>query len=135
LEEAKMIVVNLPGGGVQPIGETELLWLRKAFDSEWKGATMLRLAGDRIYSIEKVDDLVDKFRAAKVRLAALSAPDAKLKLVVSAERVRQVEPGDPLIYHKNARSVLEFGNRVFLAVRETPDEAQQKLRDAEALTS
>ena len=38
-----MIVVNLPGGGVQPVGETELLWLRKAFDSEWKGATMLRL--------------------------------------------------------------------------------------------
>ncbi len=99
-----MIVVNLPGGGVQPVGETELLWLRKAFDSEWKGATMLRLTGDRIYSIEKVNDLIDKFRAAKVRLTDLSAPDAKLKLVVSAERVRQVEPSDPLIYHAGAKS-------------------------------
>ena len=130
-----MIVVNLPGGGVQPVGETELLWLRKAFDSEWKGATMLRLTGDCKYSIEKVNDLIDKFRAAKVRLTDLSAPDAKLKLVVSAERVRQVEPSDPLIYHAGAKSILEFGDRVILAVREAPDEARQKLQDARALIS
>jgi hypothetical protein len=64
-----MVIVNLPGGGVQEVGETELLWLRKAFDSEWKGATMLRLVGDRIYSAEKVSDLVDKFQTAKVSLA------------------------------------------------------------------
>jgi len=96
---------------------------------------MLRLTGDRIYSNEKVNDLVDKFRAAKVRLTDLSAPDAKLKLVVSAERVRQVEPSDPLIYHAGAKSILEFGDRVILAVREAPDEARQKLQDARALIS
>ena len=43
-----MIVVNMPGGAVQEIDEADLLWLRKAFDGEWKGATMLQLAGDRI---------------------------------------------------------------------------------------
>ena len=135
LEEEKMIIVNLPGGGAQPVGETELLWMRKAFDSEWKGAIMLRLTGDRIYSIEKIGDLIDKFRAAKVRLADLSAPDAKLKLVVSAERVRQVEPSDPKIFHKDAKSILDFGGKVFLAVREPPDEARQKLSEATPLAS
>ncbi|MDH2406360.1 hypothetical protein QCM77_41785 [Bradyrhizobium sp. SSUT18] len=130
-----MVIVNLPGGGVQEVGETELLWLRKAFDSEWKGATMLRLVADRIYSAEKVSDLVDKFQAAKVRLAEFAAPDVKVKIVVSAERVRQVTEGNPEIYHEQAKSILDFGGRVFLAVREAPNDARQKLRDAKAVTS
>ena len=65
-----MIVVNLPGGAVQDIDEAELLWLRKAFDGEWKGATMLQLPGDRIYSIESVADLLEKFENAKVACAS-----------------------------------------------------------------
>jgi hypothetical protein len=130
-----MIVVNLPGGGVQEVGEAELLWLRKAFDSEWKGATMLRLVGDRIYSIENVNELSDKFEAAKVSLAEFSAPDAKLKLIVSTKRVRQVVESDPEVYHEDAKSILVFGGRVLLAVRESPDEARQKLKDAKAATT
>ena len=130
-----MIVVNLPGGGVQKIGETELLWLRKAFDSEWKGATMLRLVGDRIYSVEKVKDLSDKFEAAKVSLAEFSAPDAKVKLMVSTKRVRQVMESDPEVYHESAKSILVFGGRVLLAVRESLNEARQKLKDAKAATA
>jgi hypothetical protein len=130
-----MVIVNLPGGGVQEVVETELLWLRKAFDSEWKGATMLRLVGDRIYSAEKVGDLADKFQAAEISLAELTAPDVKLKIVVSAGRVRQVSESNPEIYHEQAKSILDFGGRVLLAVRESPDEARQKLKDAKALTS
>jgi hypothetical protein len=127
-----MIIVNMPGGAVQEIEETELLWLRKAFDSEWKGATMLRLAGDRIYSIETVDGLSKKFGMAKVSLAEFSAPDARVKLVVSAERVRQVVESDPDIYHEKAKAVLVFDGKRLLAVRETPDEANQKLQGAKA---
>jgi hypothetical protein len=129
-----MIVINLPGGGVQEVGETELLWLRKAFDSEWKGATMLRLTGDRIYSVEKVSNISDKFQAAKVPLAEFAAPDAKVKLVVSTKRVRQVLESDPEVYHEDAKSILAFGGRVFLAVQEAPDEARKK-KDAKAATS
>ena len=126
-----MIVVNLPGGAVQDIDEAELLWLRKAFDGEWKRATMLQLPGDRIYSIESVADLSEKFENAKVACAVFSAPDAnKLKLVVSAERVRQVVVSDPAVYHEKAKSVLIFPTKLRLAVRETLDEVRQKLQKA-----
>lgn len=123
-----MIIVNMPGGAVQEIGESELLWLRKAFDSEWKGATMLRLAGDRIYSIETVKELSEKFDKAGVSLAEFSAPDAKIKLVVSSKRVKQVVASDPAIYHEKAKAVLDFGAKMKLAVRETPAEAKKKLK-------
>ena len=103
----------------------DLLWLRKAFDSEWKGASMLQLAGDRIYSIESVNELSEEFRNAKVVLAEFSAPDAnKLRLVVSVKRVRQVIQSNPVIFHEKARSV---PGKLRLAVRETPEEARQKL--------
>lgn len=112
-----MIIVNMPGGAVQEIEESALLWLRKAFDSEWEGSTMLRLVGDRIYSIESLEGLSGKFGLAKVRLAEFSAPDASVKLVVSAERVRQIVASDPNIYHEKAKSVLSFGSKIMLAVR------------------
>jgi hypothetical protein len=126
-----MIIINMPGGAVQDIDEADLLWLRKAFDSEWKGAAMLQLADDRLYSIEAVDDLSEKFKVAKVELADFSAPDAnRLRLVVSAKRVRQVVESDPAIYHEKAKSVLIFPGKLRLAVREAPDEARQRLQDA-----
>jgi hypothetical protein len=126
-----MVIINMPGGAVQDIDEADLLWLRKAFDSEWKGATMLQLAEDRLYSIEAVDDLSEKFEEAKVELADFSAPDAnRLRLVVSAKRVRQVVESDPAIYHEKAKSVLIFPGKLRLAVREAPDEARQRLQDA-----
>ena len=125
----------MPGGAVQEIGEAELLWLRKAFDSEWKGATMLRLAGDRIYSVETVEELSEKLEKAKVQLAEFSAPDVKVKLVVSAKRVRQVVASDPSIYHEKAKSVLVFGGKTLLAVREAPDKVEKKLQAAKAGTT
>jgi len=42
-----VIVIIMPRGGVLDLDKDQLLWLRKAFDGEWKGATMLQLAGDR----------------------------------------------------------------------------------------
>jgi hypothetical protein len=128
-----MVIVNMPGGGVQDIDEAELLWLRKAFDGEWKGATMLQLATDRIYSNESVSDLSQKFEEAKVPLAEFSAPEAaKVKLVVSAKRVRQVIDADPVIYNDKAKSVLIFAGRLRLAVRDDPDEARKRLQDVTA---
>lgn len=128
-----MIVINMPGGGVQDIDGSDLLWLRKAFDGEWKGATMLQLAGDRIYSNETMDDLSTKFKQADVPLAEFSAPESgRTKLLVSAQRVRQVVDSDPVIYDEKAKSVLIFPTRLRLAVRETPDEARKKLQDAGA---
>ena len=126
-----MIVINMPGGGVQDIDEADLLWFRKAFDSEWKGATMLQLAEDRIYSVEAVDELSDRLEEAAVALADFSAPDAsRMRLLVSARRVKQVTESDPAIYHEKARSVLVFPGKLRLAVRETPEEARGKLQDA-----
>jgi hypothetical protein len=90
---------------------------------------MLQLAADRIYSNESVGDLSEKFEEAKVKLADFSAPESKVKLVVSAQRVRQVIESDPVIYDEKAKSVLIFPTRMRLAVRETPDEAR-KLLDA-----
>ena len=120
-----MIVINMPGGAVQYIDDGDLLWLRKAFDSEWKGAVMLRLASDRMYSIESVAGLSKKFASAGIAIAAFTAPDAKLKLVVSANKVRRVDEGNPEIYHERARSVLVFSNKLKLAVRETVEDAER----------
>ena len=69
-----MIVINMPGGVIQDIDESELFWFRKAFASEWKGTTMVRLTDDRIYSIEAVADLAQKFAAAGLSLAEFTAP-------------------------------------------------------------
>jgi hypothetical protein len=118
----------MPGGGVQDIDESDLLWFRKAFDGEWKGATMLQLAADRIYSNETMDDLSKKFEAAKVPLAEFSAPEGRTKVLVSAHRVRQVIESDPVIYNKKAKSVLIFPTKLRLAVRETPEEARKELQ-------
>jgi hypothetical protein len=127
-----MIVINMPGGAIQNIAGGDLLWFRNAFASEWKGATMLRLGGDRIYSIEPIDDLSEKFTASGVSLAAFSAPDARMKLIVNIRNVRQVTASDPEIYHENARAVLVFSPAIKLAVRETPDDANEKLHEAKA---
>ena len=124
-----MIVINMPGGGVQDVDEGELLWLRKAFDGEWKGATMLQLSDDRIYSNESLRDLQEKFEEANVKLVEFSAPESKLKLVVSAKRVRQVIDSNPAIYDEKAKSVLLFWTKLRLAVRETPDEVGKELLD------
>ena len=125
-----MIVINMPGGGVQDIDEADLLWLRKAFDGEWKGATMLQLAADRIYSNESISELSEKFTAAKVPLVGFSATESKVKLVVSAARVRQVVASNPVIYDEKAKSVLVFSTMMRLAVREAPDEAREMLHEA-----
>src|SRR5262245_2882161 len=125
-----MVVINMPGGGVQNVGEVELLWFRKAFASEWSGPTMLRLTSDRLYSIEAPADLKKKFAAAGVALAEFSAPDARMKLIVSTKRVRQVIESDPNIYHENARSVLVFSTTLKLAVREDPNDARKMIGDS-----
>lgn len=122
-----MIVINMPGGGVRDIEAAELLWLRKAFDGEWKGATMLQLAADRLYSNESIDNLREKFGKAGEPLVELSAPVGRMKLFVSAHRVRQVIEGNPVIYDEKAKSVLLFATKMRLAVRETPEEVRSKL--------
>jgi hypothetical protein len=129
MRERAMIVINMPGGGVQDIDEADLLWLRKAFDGEWKGATMLQLADDRIYSNESVGDLSEKFEEANVKLVEFSAPESRVNLVISAKRVRQVIDSDPVIYDEKAKSVIIFPTKMRLAVRETPDEVRRRLLD------
>jgi len=77
--------------------------------------------------------LSEKFEKAELSLAEFSAPDSKnVKLVVSVKRVRQVIESNPIIYNEKAKSVLIFPTKLRLAVRETPDEARQKLGDAGA---
>jgi hypothetical protein len=125
-----MVAINMPGGAIQEIENDELLWFRKAFGSEWSGATMLLLTTNPIYSIESIPDLIDKFSAAKIRLAEFTAPDAELMLVVSAKKVQRIIESNPAIYHEGARSVLVFSNKLRLAVRETPEEVRQKIKSA-----
>jgi hypothetical protein len=104
--------------------------MRKAFDSEWKGTVMIRLEDDRIYSVESLQDLEKKFLAAGVTVGQFTAPDARLKLFVSAKKVREVEEGNPAIYHEKARALLVFSKKTILAVRETVNDARQKLTEA-----
>jgi hypothetical protein len=126
-----MIAINMPGGAIRNIDEGDLLWMRKAFDGEWKGTVMIRLEDDRIYySVESVQDLEKKFLASEVAVGQFTAPDARLKLFVSAKKVREVEEGNPAIYHEKARALLVFSEKMILAVRETVDDARRKLTEA-----
>ena len=113
-----MIVINMPGGGVEHVDGREILWFRKAFKSEWDGATLVRLSSDRIYSRESVDELTAKFLAAGVNLVQFTPPDYPILMPVNAETVREVKAAAPAIYGPNARSVLEFGAGTRLAVKE-----------------
>ena len=97
---------------------------------------MLQLTDDRIYSNESMSDLSTKFGDAKLALAEFSAPEAaKVKLVVSAARVRQVVDADPVIYDDKAKSVLIFPGKLRLAVRDTPDDVRRKLANGGSITS
>jgi hypothetical protein len=110
--------INMPAGGIQQIDGDELFWFRKAFDSEWKGAVMLRLSDDRIYSTESVEDLGRKFSEAGVPVAGMTPPDARMKIYVNADNVKNVDQSDAILYHEKAQSVLVFSRKISLAVRE-----------------
>jgi hypothetical protein len=125
-----MIIINMPAGEVEHVSENEVLWFRKAFDSEWAGATMVQLMGRRIYSLESVEQLSEKFSFGNVELAVFTPPDANLKMTVNAEMVRQVRKVAPDVYHLKANSVLIFMNNARLAVTETAEEANKKVEEA-----
>lgn len=126
-----MVVVCMPGGDIEYIEPNELLWLRQAFDHEFKGTVMLRLAvPDRIYSIESVDALEAKFSAAGVAVARFTPPNDTRAMLVNAGKVREVEPSNSAISHEAARSVLKFGPKLGLAVRETEAQSEAILAEA-----
>jgi hypothetical protein len=52
---------------------------------------MLRLSGNRIYSVDSLDDLRQKSRDADIALAEFTPPAASLVLIVNAGNVREVE--------------------------------------------
>jgi hypothetical protein len=130
-----MIVINMPGGAIQYIKDEELLWFRKAFEWEWKGAVMIRLSDDRIYSRESVDELSSKFLNAGLPIAELTPPDSRMKLFINGNNVRQVVESDPVIFHDKAKSVLVFSDTLKLAVREELDETKVKIERALKLAS
>jgi hypothetical protein len=125
--EGVMIIIKMPGGDLEYVAPREFLWMREAFDHEWSGTVMLRLSGNRIYSIESLGDLRQKFGDADIALAEFTPPAASLVLIVNAGNVREVEASNPILHHELARAVLKFGPKLSLAVRETLEEARLKL--------
>ncbi len=91
---------------------------------------MLRLSDDRIYSTESVEDLGRKFSEAGVPVARMTPPDARMKIYVNDNNVKNVDESNAVIYHEKARSVLVFSNKISLAVREDVDEANRLLKEA-----
>jgi hypothetical protein len=128
-----MIIIKMPGGGIQHVDPTRLLWMRMAFDWEVAGTVMLRLGNDVIYSIESLAQLEAKFAGAKVRLAHFTAPEGNISPIVNAAAVVQVEKANPNQHHDNARAVLKFSLTLGLAVRESVAEAEAKLASANAV--
>jgi len=125
---APMIVINMPGGGVEHVEGREILWFRTAFKSEWEGATMIRLSSGRsLYAREGVEQLEAKFRLAGVKIVRFTPPDFPMAMPVNATAVRQVKTANPAIYGPQARSVLEFLAGPRLAVKEEPAIARKML--------
>jgi hypothetical protein len=107
------VSINLPGGAIERVLAEDLLWFRPAFPSEWKGAVMMRMADERLYSSESVAALKAKFALDGAKLAELNAA-----------KIRQVDAADPEINPESARAVLVFDLKTALAVKETPKIAQ-----------
>lgn len=127
------VFINLPGGAIERVSAEDLLWFRLAFPSEWKGAVMVRMADERLYSSESVAALKAKFGSDGAKLAEFTPPDAKLVMVVNAAKVSQVDTADPEINPENAEAVLVFDRKTALAVKETPKQAQSLIdRQCEA---
>jgi hypothetical protein len=124
------VIINMPGGGIRHIDGDELLWLRSAFDSEWKGVVMLRLSDDQLYSIESIDELRGKLSEVGVPVAEMTPPDARMKVYVNADNVKDVDKSNPALHHDKARSVLVFSKKVGLQVREDVEEANRLLKEA-----
>lgn len=127
-----MIAINMPGGGIEYVNAGDLLWMRNAFSSEWKGAVMIRIGGDRLYSVESLNELGEKFADEGVRIATFTPPEGRLKVQVNAKNVREIESANNLIYPDKARAVLVFSPKVKLAVRETLKEASALINGAMA---
>ena len=72
-------------------------------------------ANDRIYSIKTVDELGRKFSEVGVPMAGMTPPDARMKIYVNANNVKNVDQGDPAVFHEKARSVLVFSKKVRVA--------------------
>ena len=127
-----MVVVKMPGGVIEHVDASDLLWMREAFDDEFKNTVMLRLGGDRIFSVEPLTDLRSKFEQAGAVIARFTPPEGHIAMLVAADKVREVEPPNPVIFHEDARSILKFGPKLRLAVRETEAEAQSILNGAKS---
>lgn len=119
-----MVVVKMPGGDIEYVEVGDLLWMRDAFDHEFRDAVMMRLTSDRMYSVERLGELQSKFQQAGAAIARFTPPEGSISMLVNAEKVREVEPANSAISHENAGSVLKFGQKLRLAVRE--DEAQAR---------
>ena len=78
------VSINMPGGAIQRVSAKDLLWFRLAFPSEWKGAVMVRMADERLYSSESIASLKAKFVSDGAKLAEFTPPDAKMVMVVNA---------------------------------------------------
>ena len=124
------IQLNMPDGAVEYLLPGELLWFRKAFDSEWKGTTMIRASTGRLYSIDPIETVQTKFLEKKSELAKFNPPEGKLVMHVNAAQIREVETGNPILFHDSARSVLVFGPKLRLAVRQTVGESVQLIKAA-----
>jgi hypothetical protein len=77
-----------------------------------------------MYSVEKLDELQAKFQQAGAAVARFTPPEGGIAMLVNADKVREIEPANSAISHENAGSVLKFGQKLRLAVRE--DELQAR---------
>ncbi|WP_421724872.1 hypothetical protein [Bauldia sp.] len=122
-----MIVIQMPGGDVEYVRPVSLLWMREAFDWEIAGTVMLRIGSTRLYASETMAALTSKFSTAGISLSLFTAPEGSIRPAVNVAKVNEVEAANPVFHHDNAHSVLKFSPQLGLAVRESVEEAREKL--------
>lgn len=97
-----MVIIKMPGGDIEVVSPAELLWMRQAFEHEFAGTVMLRLGANRIFSIESLGDLREKFGADGAGLAGFTPPEGDLVSIVNAKNVREAEPANAALHHERA---------------------------------
>ncbi|MBZ9603103.1 hypothetical protein [Phyllobacterium chamaecytisi] len=125
-----LIAIRMPAGDIEYIDADDVLWIREAFDFEWKGARLVRLGDDRLYSIDTLDELVEKLEGGGSKMVEFTPPNAEIKMIANVKKVTDVEKSNPAISHEKAKSVLKFSPKLFLAVRESVKKAKEMIEAA-----
>ena len=104
------VKVKMPNGADEKVNPDAVYTIRDATDVERnelpEAISCLWGGGFRIYPVESLTNLVEKF--AELKLARLTSPGG-MAMLINASNVKDCDDSSAVVDHPNTRSVLSFG--------------------------